>query len=64
MLHFYIVMAMDCGDLLSEILSRYDSGEAFSLSKGRGWLCRLCANNSWVYMELSVQIDAICFPIN
>lgn len=34
------------------------------LSKGRGGLGGFCANNSWVYMVGSVQIDTICFPIS
>lgn len=36
----------------------------FGLSKGRGGLGGFCANNSWVYMVGSVQIDTICFPIS
>ena len=34
------------------------------LSKGRDGLGGFCANNSWVYMVGSVQIDTICFPIS
>ncbi|MEQ2162009.1 Paired box protein Pax-6 [Goodea atripinnis] len=64
-----VLMLMGCSpglacDVCCELPRRYHSARPFGLSKGRGGLAGFCANNSWVYMVGSVQIDTICFPIS
>lgn len=63
------LMIMGCSpglacDVWCELPRRYHCARPFGLSKGRDGLGGFCANNSWVYMVGSVQIDTICFPIS
>lgn len=63
------LMIMGCShglacDVWCELPRRYHWARPFGLSKGRDGLGGFCANNSWVYMVGSVQIDTICFPIS
>lgn len=63
------LMLMGCSpglacDVWCELPRRYHWARPFGLSKGRDGLGGFCANNSWVYMVGSVQIDTICFPIS
>lgn len=51
-------------DVWCELPRRYHWARPFGLSKGRDGLAGFCANNSWVYIVGSVQIDTICFPIS
>lgn len=72
----YLVFLLCCGlmimgcsrglacDVWCELPRRYHWARPFGLSKGRDGLGGFCANNSWVYMVGSVQIDTICFPIS